>query len=182
LTQNHRIFHLIGGKYTTFRKIAEKCCQKIIKQLHPLAKFKSITKNQPLIGSQYTQKEIMSYYRLWQSQYPFLTEPIFKTLTKKYGKETYFIIKIMSENAQYQLHLTETNYFIAEIIYFIRYTFAKTISDIIRRRTSLFYKNVKKEKIISEIGIYIQKEHQLNSKEIAKQIEDAIRLTRVPPL
>ncbi len=182
LTQNHRLFHLTGGKYTTFRKISEECSQTIIKQLNPNTKFKSITQKKALIGAQYTEKKLMSYFRLWQSQYPFLTEPLFKQLSSTYGKESYQIIKIMSENTTYTNKLHQTNYYIAEIIYFIRFTFAKTISDIIRRRTTLFYNDPQIETIITLIGKYIQKEHQLSSTEIKQQEKEALELTRIPPL
>lgn len=169
-----RLFHLTGGKYTTYRKIAEECCNRVLDCLRPNEKKVSLSKNLPLLGAQHTPPELIKYFRLWQYEFPFLTDPLFNKLTKRYGKDAYLIIKIMAEFSDYQALLAPTDYYNAEIIYFVRYAFAKTIYDIIRRRTTLFSQRLDFKPLCVAIGKLIQSDLSLTDKQVLSQVSFAI--------
>jgi glycerol-3-phosphate dehydrogenase len=178
LKQDGRLFHLTGGKYTTFRSISESCCKILLSHLTPNTPFKSLTKTRPLIGACHSQAELFKQFSLWQSEYSFLTEPLFMRFVSLYGSEVYRIIKIMAESTEYQRCLGTSDYYIAEIVYFIRYAFVKTITDVIRRRTQLFFDPNCGQAYCTVIGHLIQQERQLSSAIISKQKTDALKLLK----
>jgi len=174
LKQDGRLFHVIGGKYTTFRSMSELCCKALLSRLSPNTPFKSLTQNRPFVGARYLPVELLRQFSLWQSDYSFLTEPLFSKLVSRYGSEVYRIIQIMSESDAYQMPLEgddskTSGYIIAEIIYAIRFSFAKTITDIIRRRTALFFTPTQGQEYVTIIGHYIQQERELSDTEMSEQ-------------
>ncbi|WP_185864612.1 glycerol-3-phosphate dehydrogenase/oxidase [Blattabacterium cuenoti] len=125
------LISIIGGKWTTYRKMAEETINKAIE----IGRFKnipSITKNLKIYGSSssYENKDIR-----W----------------KKYGEDEYHIRKLIEENPILGEPLISTNtnnccYYStkAEVVWMVRNEMARTIEDVLARRFRFLFLNAKK--------------------------------------
>ncbi|WP_185849385.1 glycerol-3-phosphate dehydrogenase/oxidase [Blattabacterium cuenoti] len=121
------LISIIGGKWTTYRKMAEDTVNKAI-EIGKLNKMPSITKNLKIYGSysSYTSKN-----HHWD----------------KYGEDEYHIKKLIEKNPLLGVSLISKNsysYTEAEVVWMVRYEMARTIEDILARRFRLLFLNAKK--------------------------------------
>ncbi|WP_201260518.1 glycerol-3-phosphate dehydrogenase/oxidase [Blattabacterium punctulatus] len=120
---------IIGGKWTTYRKMAEETVNKAI-EIGKLNKVSSITKNLKIFGYR-TDFYSCKNYNNWGD---------------KYGEEEIHIQKLIEENplwegpliSKYPYHCTK-----AEVIWMVRYEMARTIEDVLARRFRLLFLNAK---------------------------------------
>lgn len=119
LYNEHGLFTIVGGKWTIYRLMGEDTINYIEKKL-ALPITKSRTKDLQLYG-----------YTTQPAPYPL----------KSYGNNYPEIEKIQQEIANFELIHPDLPYFQAEIIYHIRQEHAKTIEDILARRTRALYLN-----------------------------------------
>lgn len=137
---NHRNFiSIIGGKLTTYRNLAEECvdliCEKLAKP-----DLKSKTKTFPLFGSygigdleRYKTEMVATYAESYQ-----ISPTLVDHLVQFYGAKFMLVLDLTEEDANLKEQICEYNLDIkAQIVYAIKYEEAKTLSDIIVRRTSL---------------------------------------------
>ncbi|WP_185869197.1 glycerol-3-phosphate dehydrogenase/oxidase [Blattabacterium cuenoti] len=125
------LISIIGGKWTTYRKMAEETVNKAI-EIGKLDKIPSITKNIRIYGSNYSYKN-ENYH--W----------------KKYGEDEYHIKKLIEENPLLETPLipkyqNATSYYYcteAEVIWMVRYEMARTVEDVLARRFRLLFLNAK---------------------------------------
>lgn len=130
------LINVIGGKWTTYRKMAEDTINKAIK-IGDLPKKKSITKNLKIHG--YDEKNIRNNKK--KSFY-----------WSRYGKDEYHIKELMKINPFFKKKLFSSdnkksiysNYTEAEVIWMIRNEMARTIEDVLARRFRLLFLNAKK--------------------------------------
>ncbi|WP_185851844.1 glycerol-3-phosphate dehydrogenase/oxidase [Blattabacterium cuenoti] len=122
---------IIGGKWTTYRKMAEETVNKAI-EIGNLNKVPSSTKNIKIYGAfSYECKNPNSYW-------------------KKYGEDEYHIKKLIEENPLLGDSLISqtqnTSYYCtkAEVIWMVRHEMARTIEDVLARRFRLLFLNAKK--------------------------------------
>ena len=122
ISREHSVFfgagglcHVTGGKWTTYRKMAEDVLNQLIKK-GLIEALSCQTKSLKLVG--------------WQEQ----EGPI--NVQSIYGAESLLVEQIANEQASYQeLIHPHLPYRYAEVIYAIRYEWAVTLEDILSRRT-----------------------------------------------
>ncbi|WP_185861427.1 glycerol-3-phosphate dehydrogenase/oxidase [Blattabacterium cuenoti] len=121
------LISIIGGKWTTYRKMAEDTVNKAI-NIGNLNKKPSVTKNLKIYGS-YSSYKSKNYH--WN----------------KYGEDEYHIKKLIDKNPLLGVSLISKNsssYTEAEVIWMVRYEMARTIEDVLARRFRLLFLNAKK--------------------------------------
>ncbi|QIK16803.1 glycerol-3-phosphate dehydrogenase/oxidase [Blattabacterium sp. DPU] len=121
------LISIIGGKWTTYRKMAEDAVDKAI-EIGKLKKMPSVTKNLRIYGS-YSSYKSQNYH--WN----------------KYGEDEYHIKRLIDKNPLLGVSLISRNSFSyteAEVIWMVRYEMARTIEDVLARRFRLLFLNAKK--------------------------------------
>ncbi|WP_238785031.1 glycerol-3-phosphate dehydrogenase/oxidase [Blattabacterium cuenoti] len=121
------LISIIGGKWTTYRKMAEDAVNKAI-EIGKLNKIPSKTKNLRIYG-----------YNISDKNYNFHC--------KKYVKNEYHIKKLIDKNPLLGIPLIakETSYYSEEeVIWMVRYEMARTIEDVLARRLRLLFLNARK--------------------------------------
>ncbi|WP_185856317.1 glycerol-3-phosphate dehydrogenase/oxidase [Blattabacterium cuenoti] len=136
---------IIGGKWTTYRKMAEDTVNKAI-EIGNLNKVPSLTKNIKIYGS--VSSSNSNNNRKKQS-----------SCWKKYGEDEYHIKKLIQDNpllgdsliiSQEEDNKDDKNKYSsyysctkAEVIWMVRYEMARTIEDVLARRLRLLFLNAK---------------------------------------
>ncbi|WP_185863407.1 glycerol-3-phosphate dehydrogenase/oxidase [Blattabacterium cuenoti] len=123
------LISIIGGKWTTYRKMAEDTVNKAI-EIGNLQKSPSVTKNLKIYGS-YSSYDQKSQNLYWN----------------KYGEDEYHIKKLIEKNPLLGVSLIskDSSYYTeAEVIWMVRYEMARTIEDVLARRFRLLFLNAKK--------------------------------------
>lgn len=147
----------MGGKYTTYRLIAEKTAKVIIAHLHPKFKFKSLTRNllfdrtQEISLSNKKIKEIETFFNINCKLRPNL-------FFDRYGIHILRFYEIVIENPKNLKTLENSNYIIADIIYSIRFEYAQTIADILLRRTPIHFQGKDNRRCVEIIANIFVKE------------------------
>jgi len=119
------LISIVGGKWTTYRKMAEDVVDKSI-QVHKYGMVKSKTKNLPIHGN------------------------LLKTSNSKddylsvYGSDSKAIKKLEKSNILYsqKIHVN-FNFTVAQIIWAIREEMARSVEDVLARRTRLLFLDAK---------------------------------------
>ena len=138
IIKTNNFFSLIGGKYTTYRVIAEKLAHQVSKELGETTTFKSLTRSLPTFGG-----EIKNISHYIETHYPTekdfysLKKDIYSTIIKRYGSAYSNVLKILTENPTYTEFLTGTTTYIGEVIYAIRHELAIKPEDFLRRRSTI---------------------------------------------
>lgn len=143
LVREHKVFssksHLItiaGGKWTTYRKMAEETMDFIIKENLLPKKQPCQTKAYKVVGSQSKSslKELMPFK---------IDDEVKKALLQRYGDQAINVAKLAQKKGlQNKFHKTFA-FIEAEVDYAITYEYAKKPLDIILRRTALGFVNKK---------------------------------------
>ncbi len=173
ISRNHKLIvstsgliSIIGGKWTTYRKMAEDTVNKAIE----IGKFNnkpSITKNLKIYGSNF-----FSYNNEYDLYW------------KKYGEDEWNIKKLIKKNpflgntlfsnkkSDYSSLCTE-----AEVIWMVRYEMARTIEDVLARRFRLLFLNAKKSiEIAPKIANLMAKELSRDKKWEKSQVNSFKKL------
>lgn len=122
------LISIIGGKWTTYRKMAEDTVNKAI-EIGKFNKMPSVTKNLKIYGSYSSYKSHNLYWN-------------------KYGEDEYHIKKLIEKNPLLGVSLiskdSSSYYTEAEVVWMVRYEMARTIEDVLARRFRLLFLNAKK--------------------------------------
>jgi len=130
---------IIGGKWTTYRKMAEDTLSKIIR--YKMLPFKKcVTEDLKIHGYEIAQAEIDSL--------------------SIYGSDTIGIKKLMAENASWKAPLVEGMEFTeAQVIWAVRNEMARTVEDVVARRTRILFIDARAAcKVASKVAEIMMKE------------------------
>jgi glycerol-3-phosphate dehydrogenase len=126
------LLSIFGGKITTYRKLAEAAVD-ILAPFYPSIGRKW-TATTPLPGGDFSNKETIT--SKLNQQYPWLPITLLQRYVRCYGTRVEMIL--YDANDERDLGIDFGNYlFEAEINYLIKYEWAKSVEDIIWRRTKL---------------------------------------------
>lgn len=138
IIKDHNLLSLVGGKYTTFRHIAEKVAKTVHNELNLPGKFQSKTENLSFWGGKIKNinQFIASNYQKEKNKFQ-INETIYKNIIQRYGVAYQTVLNILSEKTEYCETIENSNNYWGEIIYTIRFEMAKKVDDFTRRRTTL---------------------------------------------
>merc|ERR1711941_73806 len=163
-TNESGLIHIIGGKWTTYRKMAEQLVDHILK-VQEKEMSKCITKKLKLVGSQNLDKEVVPYN---------LDDETLEYLTLQYGDQIENVLSSV-EKVEY---LTEGEpYTNAEVKYTIKKEFVKKPMDYLVRRcnVALIDKKLALE-ILDKVVDIMKEEFSWDENRAIKEREEAIRL------
>lgn len=122
-----KLYSIVGGKWTSYRKMGSDLVDTIIKNRDLPDKGSSVTDHTPLIGAKTIEKPALIN----------LDDEVINHLLHSYGDRAAEVIKIAQEG--YTNRLAEGYPYIeAEVIYAVRNEYACTEMDVLSRRTRLY--------------------------------------------
>lgn len=128
-----------GGKYTTYRKMAQRVVDKVVK-IHKLKVGKCKTHEVPLPGGNvnnwesFEGEEVQKLMVHWN-----IPKTIAQSLVRTYGARIHTIIEYLKELPELNEPLSPRSIVIkAQVLHAFRFEMAVTLSDFIRRRTLLW--------------------------------------------
>jgi glycerol-3-phosphate dehydrogenase len=157
-----------GGKWSTYRHMAEDLTDKIIQ----IGKFSPAracqTYNYSYIGKEgYSENMFTKIAQTYK-----VSEDSAKRLKNSYGGEVYEILGDSPKEL-----LKGTAYFIEEVIHFIHKEFALSILDVLSRRFRILFVNLElAEKMIKPISKVMSKELKWDKKKITQEEKAALEL------
>ncbi|WP_298348244.1 glycerol-3-phosphate dehydrogenase/oxidase [Runella sp.] len=140
LVRDHEVEHdelsnlvsLLGGKWTTYRYMAQDTIDKVCELLGVERECK--TTNHVLVGG---EDYAFEDWKIIQTVYR-LAKDISKHLIRKYGSRAHKVARMTQENSAWAQRLVEKYPFIqAEVIYQVREEMAITVRDVLARRIRL---------------------------------------------
>jgi glycerol-3-phosphate dehydrogenase len=140
LVRDHEVEHdetsnlvsLLGGKWTTYRYMAQDTIDKACELLGAERECK--TANHVLVGG---EDYAFEDWKIIQTVYR-LAKDISKHLIRKYGSRAHKVARMTQENSVWAQRLVEKYPFIqAEVIYQVREEMAMTVRDVLARRIRL---------------------------------------------
>ncbi|MCB9032863.1 MAG: glycerol-3-phosphate dehydrogenase/oxidase [Chitinophagales bacterium] len=142
---NDNLLTISGGKLTSFLSMAENTILTI------------------------TEKHIISS----KQNEEVVLESLIDQFKNKYGiKNASLIAAIIQENESYLQTITDFNYTIAEVLFFIRHQHAVRLTDVLTRRTIISYAMQQwNEALINSIVSIMQKELHWTEEQVANEIE-----------
>ncbi len=166
-----------GGKFTTSRRLAEKAVDKALKILK-LPKKKSISENTYLKGSEIDN--FQDFVLEKQKQYAeFLPERI-EYLAKSYGTEIDKLFEIILENPAYKEALNTDGENLAQVVFAIRNEMAKTLPDIMLRRTGLAQLGHPSKETLTKVAKLAAKELNWDDEKMKEEIYKLEKILEIP--
>lgn len=164
---------LVGGKYTTFRSVAEDCAKLVFKKLEIKNRFRSLTRTLPLYGGEITpsvNEFVEKHFEEDYVFYPVVSKDRYATIVSRYGSAYTYVLQILVEEDSYAEPLAFTSYLKGEVIYSIRREMAKTITDFMRRRTRIFFEEGHGLECLESVADLFQRELAWSSERRAEMI------------
>ncbi len=155
------LISIIGGKWTTYRKMAEDTIDRAI-IIGRLEKKPSITKNIKICGSNVLFDTDNSYWN-------------------KYGEDKFYIKGLINDNPLLKRSLFSKDnifhYSEAEVIWMVRYEMARTVEDVLARRFRLLFLNARKSiEISTNVAKLMAKELSRNNNWVESQVDSFKKL------
>lgn len=163
-TDAHGLVTVTGGKLTTSRHMGELVVDEALKVLGRQARCRTV--RLPLLGGAGYDAEATS-----------ATGGVGAHLGERYGTEARFVGALFAEDPSLAEPIVEgTAYLRAEVVYAARCELARTVDDVLSRRTRmrLFARDLS-VKAAPEVGRLLQRELGLTDEEVARQVDDYVR-------
>jgi glycerol-3-phosphate dehydrogenase len=123
-----------GGKFTTSRNLATEVLKLVSKKLKkPL--WDSVTENFYLSGCEI--KDMKQFMITQHVNYADFSEQTIEYVSRNYGTDSDVVFKIARDNPRFAEVISHDGEILAEIVYAIKYENAKTLTDIMLRRTGI---------------------------------------------
>jgi glycerol-3-phosphate dehydrogenase len=166
-----------GGKYTTSRKLAENCLKIVAAKMgRPLGK--SITEKHYLAGCEI--KDLDAFLSRVQEENSDFSKSTMDYLGRNYGTEYAEIIKLVRADKALAETLNEDGEMMAEVVFAVRNEMARTLSDIVMRRTGIGTLGNPGEDVLRKVAQLAAKELQWDQNRIEKEISDTVNLLKLP--
>lgn len=166
-----------GGKYTTSRNLAEHCLKIVAKKMGR-SLGKSITKEHYLSGCEI--KDLCVFFTSVEQENKDFSAATMNYLGRNYGMEYAAILKLARENKSLAETLNADGELLAEVVYAIREEMARTLSDIVMRRTGIGTLGNPGEDVLRKVANVAAKELHWDQNRVEKEISDTVNLLKIP--
>lgn len=166
-----------GGKYTTSRNLAEHCL-KIVADKMERPPEKSITKEHYLSGCEI--KDLCGFFDEIKKNNKDFSAATMDYLGRNYGTEYADIIKLAREHKELAEAVNEDGELLAQVAYAIREEMARTLSDIVMRRTGIGTLGNPGEEVLRKVANIAAKELNWDAGRVEKEISDTVNLLKIP--
>ncbi len=172
----HGILGLIsaeGGKFTTSRRLAQKVIDLAFKKLGK-KHVKSKTASTRLITSDID--DIEEFIQTKAREYPMLNQRQLRYLVYSYGSEFDSLMDIYLSKPDLQFIVNEDGENLAQVVYSIKHEQARTLEDIIMRRSGIGWTGMPQDNVLKRIAHIAASELNWNDNQIINQIENVKKL------
>ena len=166
-----------GGKYTTSRKLAENCL-KVVADKMGRDLGKSITDKQYLTGCdiRYLQRFVQEA----RSEADGLNATTLEYLARNYGTEYKKIVKLALTDKALSEKLNEDGEILAQVVYAVCNEMARTLSDIVMRRTGIGTLGHPGEHVLRKVAALAARELQWTPERVEQEIANTVNLLKLP--
>lgn len=166
-----------GGKYTTSRNLAETCVTLIEKKMGRKP-GKSITKKHYLCGCEIKD---MKSFLLEASRYNDGFSPsTLEYLARNYGTEYKDILKLALQDRTLAERLNDDGEIMAQVVYAVRFEMARTLPDVIMRRTGIGTLGNPGEGVLRKVAAKLADMLGWSSERMEKEIGQTNDLLKIP--
>jgi glycerol-3-phosphate dehydrogenase len=166
-----------GGKYTTSRNLAENCLKVVAAKLKR-SLGKSITKKNYLAGCGI--KDLNAFFAAAQRDNKDFSSSTLDYLARNYGTEYKDILKLARENKVLADTLNDDGEIMAEVVYAVREEMARTLSDVVTRRTGIGTLGNPGEDVLRKVAAVVAGELNWTSEKIDQEIKTTVDLLKIP--
>ncbi len=166
-----------GGKYTTSRQLAENCLKIVAVKLgRDLGK--SVTNKKFLTGCEI--KDLNFFMNEARTQDNGLSPATLEYLARNYGTEYKEIAKLAREDQSLSETLNNDGEIQAQVVYAVRNEMARTLSDIVMRRTGIGTLGNPGEEVLRKVAVVAAKELRWDKEKTEKEIAAVVHLLKIP--
>ena len=166
-----------GGKYTTSRQLAETCLNIVAAKMgRDLGK--STTKKHYLAGCEI--KDLCGFLDDLQKKKNGFSSATLDYLGRNYGTECEAVLKLAKEDKALSETINEDGELLAQVVYAVRNEMARTLSDIVMRRTGIGTLGNPGENVLRKVAQLAAKELQWDQARVEKEISDTVNLLKIP--
>ena len=163
----HGLISAEGGKFTTSRRLAEKVINLAFKKLDkPVVKSSSARR---FLVTSHIQ-DLESFITSKQEEYPMFNQQQIRYLISSYGTDIDSLMELYLSNPDLQVVVNDDGENLAQVVYAIRHEMARTLTDIILRRTAIGWIGQPDDKIINHIAKIAARELSWSDDTIKEQI------------
>jgi glycerol-3-phosphate dehydrogenase len=166
-----------GGKYTTSRKLAENCLNIVASKMEQ-SLGQSVTDKQFLTGCEI--KNLDAFLSDIQKENSDFGKPTMDYLGRNYGTEYAEIIKLARADKTLSETLNDDGETLAQVVYAVRAEMARTLPDIIMRRTGIGTLGNPGENILRKVANVAAKELNWDANKVEQEISNTIKLLTLP--
>ena len=166
-----------GGKYTTSRRLAENCLKIVAVKLgRDLGK--SVTNKKFLTGCEI--KDLNFFMNEARAQDNGLSPATLEYLARNYGTEYREIAKLAREDQSLSETLNNDGEIQAQVVYAVRNEMARTLSDIVMRRTGIGTLGNPGEEVLRKVADVAARELRWDKEKTEKEIAAVVHLLKIP--
>lgn len=166
-----------GGKYTTSRQLAENCLKIVAVKLgRDLGK--SVTNKKFLTGCEI--KDLNFFMNEARTQDNGLSPATLEYLARNYGTEYKEIAKLAREDQALSETLNDDGEIQAQVVYAARNEMARTLSDIVMRRTGIGTLGNPGEEVLRKVAVVAARELRWDKEKTEKEIAAVVHLLKIP--
>ncbi|MGQ9843165.1 MAG: glycerol-3-phosphate dehydrogenase/oxidase [Spirochaetota bacterium] len=166
-----------GGKYTTSRNLAVNVMKLVEKKLQ--RKLPSSTTHTRYLAGCHI-KDLKAYFNTVYASYPSFKKNTLEVCAKYYGSEVDALMRIAQSNKKYREIVTHDGEMLAEVIYAIRHEMARTLSDIVFRRTGICTAGNPGNDVLTLVTKTAAKELKWDQKELNQQLKIVQQRLQLP--
>ena len=166
-----------GGKYTTSRNLAEHCLKIVAKKMGR-SLGKSITKDHYLAGCEI--KDLCGFFTSVEQENKDFSAATMNYVGRNYGAEYADIIKLARTDKALAETVSADGELMAEVVYAVRQEMARTLSDIVMRRTGIGTLGNPGEGLLRKVANVAAKELHWDQNRVEKEIADTVKLLTLP--
>ncbi|MDD3249360.1 MAG: glycerol-3-phosphate dehydrogenase/oxidase [Smithella sp.] len=166
-----------GGKYTTSRQLAENCLKIVAVKLGRNL-GKSVTNKKFLTGSEI--KDLNFFMNEALEQGNGISRTTLKYLARNYGTEYKEIVKLARADQALSETLNDDGEIQAQVVYAVRNEMARTLSDIVMRRTGIGTLGNPGEEVLRKVAAVAAKELRWDKEKTEKEIAAVVQLLKIP--
>jgi glycerol-3-phosphate dehydrogenase len=166
-----------GGKYTTSRNLAENCL-KIVTTKMGRSLGESVTDKRHLAGCGI--KDLNVFLSDVQKENNDFSRTTLDYLSRNYGTEYADILNLAREDKTLAETLNADGEILAEVTFAVRQEMARTLSDIVMRRTGIGTLGNPGEDILRKVAAVAARELQWNANRVEQEISGTVNLLKLP--
>ena len=166
-----------GGKYTTSRKLAENCLEIVASKMEK-SLGQSVTDKQFLTGCEI--KNLNAFLSDIQKENSDFGKSTMDYIGRNYGTEYAEIIKLARTDKALSETLNDDGEIMAEVIFAVREEMARTLADIVMRRTGIGTLGNPGENILRKVANVAAKELNWDANKVEQEISDTVNLLKLP--